>query len=291
MKVAVIGHLCLDAIEHPDGQTTQSYGGIFFSVAALANLLRAQDTVVPIFGVGKDEYDEFIDRLKLYPNVDSSSIYRFNAPTNRVHLMYRTGDERIECSKHIAEPIPWKRIRPSLANVDMILINMISGFELSLETLDELRMEVREDKVPIYMDLHSLTLGIHEYCTRYHRPVEAWRRWSFMLHGIQMNEEEAAVVAAERPDESSLARHILSLSTKVMVITRGARGCTAYIDERKRIRRIDEEGIEPQKAVDPTGCGDVFAAAYCAHYVRSHEIVACSWTWRASTVGCSTRSS
>lgn len=273
MKIAVIGHLCLDVIDHPDGRTTQSYGGIFFSVAALANLLRPQDTVLPVFGVGKEEYDELIARVKVYPNVDPSFIYRFNAPTNRVHLTYLTSDERVECSRHIAEPILWKRIRPAVANIDMMLINMISGFDLALETLDEIRMEVREDRVPIYLDLHSLSLGIREDCTRFHRPLETWRRWAFMLHGLQMNGEEAAVITAEHVDESSLARHVLSLGTKAMIITRGPHGCTAFIDENKRMRRIDEEGIEPEKAVDPTGCGDVFAAAYCAHYLRSHDIV------------------
>ncbi len=273
MKIAVIGHLCLDVIDHPDGHATQSYGGIFFSIATLANLLRPQDTVLPIFGMGRDEHDDLIERLKIYPNVDPSSIYRFNGTTNRVHLTYRTQDERIECSRHIAEPIPWKRIRPSLANVDMILVNMISGFDITLETLDEIRMEMREDRVPIYLDLHSLSLGIREDCTRFHRPLEAWRRWAFMLHGLQMNEQEAAVITAEQLDEASLARHVLSLSTKALVITRGAHGCTAFIDESKRIRRIDEEGIEPERAVDPTGCGDVFAAAYCTHYLRSHDIV------------------
>ena len=47
MIIPVIGHLCLDIIEHPDKTETESYGGIFFSVVTLANLLPAKDTIRP----------------------------------------------------------------------------------------------------------------------------------------------------------------------------------------------------------------------------------------------------
>src|SRR5258706_10551312 len=90
MKITIIGHLCLDVIRHPDGTETQSYGGIFFSVATLANLLGPKDSVKPVFGVGKGDYDAFIDRLKSYPNVDTSGVFVFNGPTNQVSLIYAT---------------------------------------------------------------------------------------------------------------------------------------------------------------------------------------------------------
>ena len=271
MKITVIGHLCLDIIEQPDGNETQSYGGIFFCVSALANLLGKNDTVVPVFGVGKTDYDEFIERLKQYPNVDTSGIFRFNGLTNRVSLIYSTKEKRTECSKHISEPIPWKRIRPYL-NTNMVLVDMISGFDITLETLDEIRIEVREKQTPIYLDIHCLVSGLKYDFTRFYRPLETWRRWLFMLHGVQMNEKEAASVSIEQFDEPTLAKHLLALNTKALHITHGERGSTVYINEHKQIKRIDIPGIEPEKAADTTGCGDVFAAAYCAHYMRSKDI-------------------
>ena len=272
MTITIIGHLCLDVIHHANGAETQSYGGIFFSIATAANLLSSNDTVYPVFGIGKGEYDAFIERLRIYPNVDTSSIYKFNAPTNQVHLRYKNDKERVECSKYIAEPIPWKRIRPYIDS-DIILLNMISGFDISLETLDEIRMDVREKHTPIYMDVHSLTLGINEDFTRFHRPVENWRRWLFMLHGVQMNEEEAAILSTEQFNESNFAKQALALNTKALIITRGERGCSAFIDDRKHIQHTDIPGVAIQKPVDPTGCGDVFAAAYCAQYGKSKNII------------------
>jgi sugar/nucleoside kinase (ribokinase family) len=273
MKITVIGHLCLDIIQHADGTETRSPGGIYFSVATLANLLSRSDTILPVFGVGKNDYDEIITLLQRYPNVDASAVFKFNGPTNQVRLEYKDKRERVECSTNIAEPIPIKKIRPQL-DVDVILINMISGSDITLETLDEIRMDARETKTPIYMDVHSLTLGIREDFTRFHRPVEAWRRWLFMIHGAQLNEEEARVLAEGHYDEDGLAKQVLALNTKTFIITRGERGCTAFVDSQKHVQRHDTPGVPIEQSIDPTGCGDVFAAAYCAYYGKSKDVVA-----------------
>ncbi len=271
MKITVIGHLCMDVIHHEDETETQSYGGIFFSVVTLANLLNENDTIVPVFGVGDKEYEAFLERLKQYPNVDTSGIFKFSGPTNQVHLFYKKGTERIECSKHISEPIPWKKIKSKL-DTDIVLVNMISGFDLTLETLDEIRLAIRDDRIPLYMDVHSLTLGIKEDFTRFRRPLEAWRRWLFMLHAVQMNEQEAEGLTFEDFDDVTLANQVLALNTKVLVLTRGDKGFSSFIDDRKHVRRIDSPGVINDQARDSTGCGDVFAAAYCASYGYSKNI-------------------
>ena len=104
----------------------------------------------------------------------------------------------------------------------MVLVNMISGMDITLETLDEIRMDVRDDHVPVYLDVHSLTLGINPDFTRFHRPVEQWRRWLFMVHAVHLNEEEAAILSNERLDEASLAKHVLAMNTTTLHITRGS---------------------------------------------------------------------
>ena len=231
-----------------------------------------EDRVFPVFGVGKADYDKFIERLGVYANVETDGIYKFSGPTNLVHLQYKNEQDRVECSQNIAEPIPWKKIAPRL-DTSMVLINMISGFDISLETLDSLRMEIREKHIPVYMDVHSLTLGMNSDFTRFHRPVEAWRRWLFWLHAAQMNEEEAAVVPPERFDEPTFAKQVLALNTKALVVTRGAKGYTAFIDEHKQTHRVDRPAFHDGPVADTTGCGDVFAASYCAHYVKSQNVL------------------
>lgn len=275
MTITVVGHLCLDVIHHsqPNGQQreTQSYGGIFFTVATLANVVEPGTTILPVLGVGKNEFAEFVERLRAYPNVDPSGVYKFDAPTNEVHLFYHDEQRRTECSRHIAEPIPFRRIKPYLAT-DMVLINMVSGFDITLDTLDEVRMSVREQHVPLYFDVHSLSLGITDDFTRVRRPLTEWRRWLFCLHAVQMNEEEASGLSLETFNEEYLAKQVTALNTSVMIITRGAMGCTAHIDERKHLSRHEVAGVPIESSIDATGCGDVFGAAYCSQYLASRDV-------------------
>ncbi|HLF15084.1 MAG TPA: carbohydrate kinase family protein [Bacteroidota bacterium] len=271
MTITVIGHLCLDEIHHGDGRITGSYGGIYFTVAALSGLLPPGDTVRPVFGVGREDHQQFLEALDALPNVDTSGIYKMLGPTNRVSLHYHAGPERIEVSRDISDPVPWKKIQPAL-DADLVLVNMISGYDITLETLDEIRMKTRDRNIPVFFDLHSLTLGVRENFERFRRPVEAWRRWLFMLHTVQMNEAEAAALAPGGYDEQNLVRQALALNTKALCITRGSGGCTVYVNEKKHTVRRDVPGVPAGGAVDPTGCGDVFGAAYCAHYVHCANV-------------------
>lgn len=270
MLITVVGHICHDVIHHPDGTESQGYGGIFYSLAALANIADSNTKIFPVFGIGSKDYLQLIERLSAYKNVDTSGIFKTDGQTNQVHLYYKNSSNRIECSKDIAKPIPFKKIKPYL-DTNMLLINMISGFDITLETLDEIRMNLREEKIPIFLDLHSLSLGINEDGKRYRRLIPDWRRWLFMLHTVQMNEEETAGLANENPDEEYLVKQITALNTNNVIITRGSKGSTLFKDEHKQIKRFDFSGIEIKRAVDSTGCGDVFAAAYCAKYIRAKD--------------------
>ncbi len=273
MTVTVIGHLCLDEIHHPDGRITGSYGGIYFTVATLAHLLGPSDVVRPVFGVGKDDHQQFLETLSALPNVDPSGVYKMQGPTNSVSLRYDSGPERTEVSRNISEPVPWKKISPAL-DADLVLVNMISGSDVTLETLDEIRMKTRDRGIPVFFDVHSLTLGVRADFERYRRPLDTWRRWLFMLHTVQMNEAEATALTPERFDEQNLAKQALALNTKALCITRGSRGCTIYVNEKKHIVRHDVPGVIADGAVDPTGCGDVFGAAYCALLAGSDDPLA-----------------
>jgi sugar/nucleoside kinase (ribokinase family) len=271
MKFLVVGHLCLDVIHPAEGPEVESYGGIYYAIAALASLARSSDVITPVFGVNKAEYAPLVEHLARYPNVDTGGIFKFEQPTNRVHLYYRDQQNRIECSKDIAAPIPYERIRRHLS-VDGILVNMISGSDIAVDTLDHIRLAIRSHGIPLHFDFHSLTLGIKPDHERVRRPVDTWRRWAFMTDTIQLNEEEIGGLTIEKLTEQQTAGHLLTLSVKGVIVTKGERGATLYQSEHKKVLQTEFSAVHQEKAVDTTGCGDVFGAAFLYQYAKTKDL-------------------
>ena len=149
---------------------------------------------------------------------------------------------------------------------------MISGSDITLETLGYIRMEIREKGIPIHFDFHSLTLGTDQEFKRFRRPITDWRRWCFMLNSIQMNEDEALGLSAERYDEKTLTNHLMPLMVETLLITRSERGVTAIVqDIHKKLTYKDIPGVSFSNTIDTTGCGDVFGAAFLFQYLKSKD--------------------
>jgi hypothetical protein len=275
-KVTVIGHLARDLYHGTDSegnaQVTEVLGGVYYSIAALSALLAPGDSIFPVFGVHEDEYDAIVEQMKHFGNVQTQGIFKSKEKVNEVHYFGNQSGGTTQCSKHIASPIPYQRIKPCL-DTHGILINMASGFDILLETLDEIRMNVRDDGIPIHFDFHSLTLGIDDEQTRVRRPLSDWRRWCFMLHTIQLSEEEAAGLTAERYDETTLINQLMPLMVSGLIITRGERGATLIRQEHKKLFRQDIPGVSVQAVVDTIGCGDVFGGAFVADFLKSKDLV------------------
>ena len=267
MKLTIIGHLCLDVIHRYDGTEKKGYGGIYFAVAAMANIASDADTIFPVFGVGEKEFDAVLQLLAKYPNVNTDGLFSFQGETNQVHLYYSDKETRTECSKHISSPIPFSRIEPFLS-VHGIFLDMISGSDITLETLDQIRLAVRPKNTPIHLDLHCLTLGVDAEASRYRRALSEWRRWCFMVNSVQMNEEEAAGLTVEQYGEEMLAKQMLPLMVNAMCVTRGAMGVTIFQQQHKHLLRKEFPGI-PTSSNDPTGCGDVFGSAFLYQYCKT----------------------
>lgn len=273
MKFLVLGHLCLDVIHGADDSESEGVGGIYYGLATLATLCDARDRIFPVFGVNRAEHKDLLADLARYPSIDPSGIFPFDEPTNRVHLYYREGGSRIECSKDISPPIPLEKFRRFL-DVDAILLNMVSGSDITLETLDELRMAIRGEKIAVHFDFHSLTLAPANNYERRRRPVEEWRRWAFMMDTLQLNEEEIAGLPLEPMSEQQTAGHLLTLGVKGVLVTRGDRGVSVFRNEQKHVVKTDIPGIPAKKSGDVTGCGDVFGAAFLYRYAKTKDILA-----------------
>jgi len=282
MNFLVIGHLCYDEIYADGNEPVTGFGGIYYAVTALAAVANDKHKIIPVFGVGKDREKELYSNLSTYPNIVTDGIYSLDTPTNTVKLFYGDTQERVECSEHIAPPIPVAAVKPFIQDADGVLVNMVSGFDITFDMMYMISEEKKSRTVPVYFDIHSMTLGIDEKNKRFRRPVIDWRRWAFHASVVQMNELEAGTLTVERLSDIQLAKLMMSLGPSAMVITRGKKGAHVYYANKKKVVENEIPGIgakrgknndQPSTTIDPTGCGDVFGAAYLYNYVITGDIV------------------
>jgi sugar/nucleoside kinase (ribokinase family) len=270
MKLLALGHLCIDCT-HPSGEPPRErWGGIANAVAALGTIAAAGDTVVPVCGVGAGDEKKFLAWLGRFPSVDPSGVFPTQGPTNRIDIFEKGEGTSVACAGAVAPPVPYEKIRKWLS-ADGLLVNMASGSDITLETLDQIRMEVRARETPIHFDYHNLTTEIGPERERRRRPLEEWRRWAFMVTTVQLSEEEAAGLTVDRLTEGQLAGHLLTLGVSGVVITRGPRGATLFGNEHKKVVRRDIAGIPSGGTSDTAGLGDIFGAAFLYRFVATSD--------------------
>ena len=264
--------MCIDVLHPRGGSETEIWGGIANAVAALGGLAGKSDAVIPVCSVSPDDRERFLKWLERFPAVDSGGVFSPGGPTNRIHIFEQENGVRTACAKDIAPPIPFDRIKRFLG-VNGILISMASGFDVTLETVDLLRMEIRQEAIPVHFDFHNLTMGVNPRGERFRRPLADWRRWAFMIDPVLLNEEEIAGLGVNRMSEQDTAGQLLTLGGKGVSVTRGARGATLYTNERKKIVRRDIPVEAVSGEPDTTGLGDIFGAAFLYRCVASASLV------------------
>lgn len=273
MRLLVIGHLSFDVFHPAEGIEREEPGGLFRSVSALSSLCGKNDRIIPVAAVGTKEYAQMLARFEALPSVETGGLYRQSVPVHRVHYYFRDAKDYVECAKELAPPIPYQRIKPHL-DVDGILINMVSGVDINLETLDEIRMAVRNDGVPFHLDYHNLTTAVNDRYERVRRPLVEWRRWAFMAETVQCNEDEIAGLTLEGLPELATVGHMMTLGVKGVLVTRGGRGVTVYSSQHKTVMREDIPVSPGSESGLTIGHGDVFGAAFSFNYRKTRDLVA-----------------
>jgi hypothetical protein len=274
MRVGVIGSFVWDVIygRDPRRDPVEEWGGITYALSAFDAALPDSWQVVPLAKVGADlapHARQFVSGLRrLAPDAMPIEVPNAN---NRVRLEYATDELRSEILRGGVPPWTWAGLQPLLRDLDALYINLISGFELDLETLQLVR---RHFPGPIYLDLHSLLLGIQPDGTRFLQPIADPRAWFACADLLQVNEQEMSMMA---PDAMALAATAMHAGVQSLLVTLGKRGVVYVLspgfDRLADLRRPSElrtgavkTALVPADPVDtpgdPTGCGDVFGATY-----------------------------
>jgi len=286
-RVGVIGTFVWDVIHgrDPRDAPVEEWGGITYALQAFEAALPNDWEMVPILKVGTDLANsarQFVGGLERA--APGAAPIEVPHPNNRVTIHYQSAERRCE---HLSGGVPswsWLGLKPLLSDLDALYINLISGFELDLETAQLIRQHFRG---PIYCDLHSLLLALQANGLRTPQPLANPAAWCRCFDLIQVNEEEMTMMAT---DAMGLAAIAMANGVNTLTVTLGSRGIVYFaapgFDGLSDLRRGgfgDAPGavrtaLVPAKRPrhsgpgDPTGCGDVWGATYFSRLLAGDKL-------------------
>jgi len=298
-RVGVIGTFVWDVIHgrDPRDAPVEEWGGITYALGALEAALPETWEIVPIVKVGYDlapKAREFVRGLRR--SAPDAQPIEVPHPNNRVTLHYQSAERRCERLTGGVPAWSWLGLKPLLTDLDALYINLISGFELDLETAQLIRAHF---KGPIYCDMHSLLLARQPDGIRTLQPLPNASAWFRCFDIVQVNEDEMGMMA---PDPLALAAMATSAGVKVLNVTLGPRGVVYFaapgfetLDDLGRHDLAPSTGAIRTELVpatpardlsggDPTGCGDVWGATYFSRLLAGDDIHA---AMRAASVAAS----
>ncbi len=274
MKLLVIGHSVEDHITE-EGIDNVKPGGIFYTALALKQFIEPADEIFLNTAVQTENYNLFSGVYESY----NKSFIRFVDRIPKVYLTLHNFKERGETYESISQglTIDFEKLN----QFDGILINMITGFDISLEQLQSVR---KNYKGKIFIDIHTLARGLDENLKREFRPVPDFNLWASSVNILQVNENELKTLSNLR-DEFEIAKEVLNYGIEIFIVTKGSLGARLYGKKNGEILSSFRSS-EKVKTKNMIGCGDVFGAVFFYHYIKTGNMEV-SLTLANIAAGCS----
>jgi hypothetical protein len=275
MRIGILGQPCIDENVFPGRSVRKALGGVLYSFAAMERIMRGTkgSSFVPVSWLSNPDRDAISAFTDSFQHLERTrGFWPADSPTNQVQLVYRDDGSRTEHCSHILPPLTKRELSSELLeSLDGLFVNMISGYDITIETLEESLQHVSRRPF-VHLDIHALILGSlsnanqnsHFGSGREPRGVKEWKRWLAIADSVQMNELEARWLAdPEIQSEDQLLKYLLSSKKcprlQYAVLTRAERGATLYDWNQKLVHHAEVPNV---KVVDTTGSGDVFGSAF-----------------------------
>lgn len=268
MKILLIGTVVKDKIIFLDKSQVESFGGLTHSISAVLALFGVNDLLIPVSRIGADIYSDFIQLWAQDNHIIKDGLIPYSQNNNSVELTYVNANERIEKSLYPMPPIRYEEVEQFL-DVDLILINLISGWDVNLEFMQKIRVTFNG---LIAIDVHSLTLERLSDGTRRLKPVSNIQSWLECADIIQMNEHEYAMISYGEKDPEIFFKQTCVQTDKIINLTKGVHGSESYIIKNNHCEVIRIDANNKIKVIDPIGCGDTYFAVFGINYFRTKDI-------------------
>lgn len=260
MKILLIGSSVLDYI-HQDNLCLNKPGGVFYSALGLS-AIRPKLLDLYLLTNYTNNYYQLVSNIYNNFNLSLSSITK-DIPI--IHLIINPHKEREECYQNLSTSliIP-NKIKYNIFNG--ILINMITGFDLSLSTIQDIRQNT---KASIYCDIHSLARGIDENNKRNFRKIPEVEKYLNCFDIIQVNETELLTISKFDKKEE-IIDHVFNCGIKGLIITKSNKGVEGYYKTEKGIKDINLKANKVN-TVNTVGCGDIFGSIFFYSYICNQD--------------------
>lgn len=260
MSFLIVGHSVVDKIIDKSKISIKP-GGIIYSVISILSQLEEKDELFLCSAI--DESSEPLFK-EIYDQVEKKYLQYVDSIPEVELIIEETGERKEKYSTIINNlTLPTE----GLNQFDGILINMITGFDISLTQLQQLR---KNFSGLIYFDVHTLSRGVEKGLERNFRLIESFNRWSECIDILQTNERELLTLS-EKTNEIEIIEELFSTGIIQIIVTRAEKGATVYLNENDVIKKYHEDAIKV-KLVNKVGCGDVFGAVYFYNIIKNKNV-------------------
>jgi adenosine kinase len=268
MQITVVGTINKDLILPFNDVPIESFGGIFYNVHILSQL-APQATILPVSYVGEDVLETVNAILDKIPNVEKTGLIPLPQTNHKVILEYASPLKRNEKALFPFPTLKWDHIK-SFLNSDMIVVNMITGWDIDLETFEKL---CRDHHHKVYLDFHYLATTIDKLGRRVPHVPENLEKWLSGPRFLQMNEEEFETLNVNKLSEKEFFNTYLQ-DDQVLMISKSNKGVSVVYHKGGITGERHYPAYKIPKLVDSTGCGDAFGAAFVVKFLETGDILA-----------------
>jgi sugar/nucleoside kinase (ribokinase family) len=250
-SLAVIGHLAIDTIIHPDFHLNHAPGGSAAAVATASVQLGIDCSIQS--RVGKDFPVEWLSTLENL-GIDISFIKISEKEESlKIRMKYNQKDELM--SIEISDDS-----KAGLNVLEMPRTEAVHICPAPVENQIELVKNLRKKS-------EILSINFSEYYNKEYKEKDFFERMDWKdIDLVFLNEKEAKAMTNEKVPEK-IAQRFLDCEVELVAITLGKKG-VLVLNENEMIRA----GAIDVEVMDPTGCGDSFIGGFLGEYLKSKNV-------------------
>ncbi len=259
MKFLLIGQSVEDHIYYKKEYMVKP-GGIYYSVVALEYFKESDDEIYLCTARRKNDrlFSGLYDKVK-------PDFFNYSRKIPRVRLNIFDDMEREEIYENITGNLYVNT--ENLNQFDGILINMVTGFDISLEQMQQIRKNFHGS---IYFDVHTFSRGLSNNMERVFRLIPGFDKWLQNIDILQVNSRELFTLM-DSGDKDEIIKFILGTNVKCLLETKGENGAFCYTIDNGllTINGLPSLNVDVRNQV---GLGDVFGAVFFYSYIKNRSL-------------------